>query len=166
MSAIDNNSANPRSITPRPTPHPGWPSSRQLQQVGQFRYPRSVADLVVGVIGRGPRAVWDQKRSPAAAGTWLGSSFYSLARSGRSRLLRAAWRPCSRGPSRRLRAPVLRRGRWRVVGRCDQSTVLSRVVAPFDRSSACCLHLAIMVLDLGPRPWSAHRATSGLRREN
>jgi hypothetical protein len=38
---------------------------------------------------------------PAVARTWLGRLSYSRARSGRSRLLPAAWRPCSRGPARR-----------------------------------------------------------------
>jgi hypothetical protein len=36
-----------------------------------------------------------------AARTWLSPLPYSLARPGRFRLLRAAWRPCSRGPARR-----------------------------------------------------------------
>ncbi len=41
-------------------------------------------------------------RAPACGGrSWLSLSSYSLARPGRSRLLRAAWRPCSRGPARR-----------------------------------------------------------------
>jgi len=47
---------------------------------------------------------------PAAAQTWLRSPFYSCARSGRSRLLRAAWRPCSRGPDRRAAVVAVRCG--------------------------------------------------------
>jgi hypothetical protein len=51
------------------------------------------------------------KAPPAAARTWLSSSCYSPARSGRTRSLRAACRPCSRGPARRARGVARRRRR-------------------------------------------------------
>jgi hypothetical protein len=45
-----------------------------------------------------------QVRRLRRRGTWLSLSSYSPTRSGRSRSLCAAWRPCSRGPDSRERA--------------------------------------------------------------
>ena len=54
------------------------------------------------------------KRHLRRHGRWLSLSSYSPARSGRSRLLRAAWRPCSRGPARRAQ--------WSMNTRLPQTT--------------------------------------------
>ena len=74
----------------------GAQKRRSGPKVSDDRYlSRGVTYLLRGVLPNSP--LWDQA-PPAAAWSWLSRYFLSRARSGRSRLLRAAWRPCSRGP--------------------------------------------------------------------